>query len=134
MGLQIADIFFTLLHLIIIGFNLTGWIWPGLRRLHFYSILLTAGSWLILGIWYGLGYCPITDWQWQVKTKLGEENLPSSFIKYLADKLSGTSISASLIDWITALSFISVTFLTVYLNFFKRRSSDGIGRNSAIKK
>jgi hypothetical protein len=24
-------------------------------------------------MWYGLGYCPITHWQWIIKTKLGEK-------------------------------------------------------------
>lgn len=83
------DWFFTALHLIIIGFNLVGWIWRKTRALHFVFVLLTAGSWLILGIWFGLGYCPITDWQWQLKEKLGETNLPNSFIKYFVDKVTG---------------------------------------------
>lgn len=122
MWLHFADIFFTLVHLIIIGFNLTGWIWPPLRKLHFYCVLLTASSWLILGIWFGLGYCPVTDWQWQVKAKLGEQNLPNSFIKYLADKLTGRSIDASLVDFITATSFGIVAVLSVYFNFIAKRN------------
>lgn len=122
MWLHFADIFFTLVHLIIIGFNLTGWIWPPLRKLHFYCVLLTASSWLILGIWFGLGYCPVTDWQWQVKAKLGEQNLPNSFIKYLADKLTGRSIDASLVDFITATSFGIAAVLSAYFNFIAKRN------------
>lgn len=72
----LLDWFFTLLHVVIIGFNLTGWIWPSTRKLHFIFVLLTAGSWLILGIWFGLGYCPITDWQWQIKEQLGKPIFP----------------------------------------------------------
>ncbi len=120
MRLYILDIFFTLLHLTIIGFNLLGWIWKSTRKLHFYCILITSFSWLILGIWFGLGYCPVTDWQWQVKTKLGEQNLPDSFIKYLADKYTGDSISSSLIDYATALSFAIAAFLSVYFNFINK--------------
>lgn len=117
----ILDWFFTLLHLIIIGFNLLGWIWKKTRKLHFIFVLLTAGSWLILGIWFGLGYCPITDWQWQVKERLGETNLPNSFIKYLADGITGSDISTNIIDTVTALSFAIAVFLSVYLNFIKRK-------------
>ncbi len=119
--LQILDAFFTIFHLVIIGFNLSGWIWAKTRKLHFYFILLTAGSWFILGIWYGFGYCPITDWQWQIKEKLGEDNLPNSFVKYFADKVSGESISAVLIDRLTAAFFFLAVLLSVYANFIKKR-------------
>jgi hypothetical protein len=123
MSLHLQDLLYTLLHLVIIGFNLLGWIWPATRKLHFISVLLTAGSWLILGIWFGIGYCPITDWQWQVKEKLGEGNLPVSFIKYYADKISGQSINAALIDYLTAISFAAAALLSVYVNFIRRKGS-----------
>ncbi|MGY0036211.1 DUF2784 domain-containing protein [Pedobacter sp. NJ-S-72] len=98
------DWLFTLLHIVIIGFNLFGWIWPSTRKLHLIVVTLTLGCWLILGIWYGIGYCPITDWQWQIKEKLGEVNLPNSFVKYYADKISGQNISDALIDTITGIA------------------------------
>jgi hypothetical protein len=117
----IFDFLFTVLHLLIIGFNLLGWIWPSTRKLHFIVVLLTAGSWLILGIWFGLGYCPITDWQWQLKERMGETNLPNSFIKYYADKLSGRDISSDFIDAVTALGFASAAVLSVYVNFIRKK-------------
>jgi len=115
--LPILDSFYTLLHLLIIGFNLLGWIWPATRRWHVYGVLLTAASWLVLGIWYGIGYCPITDWQWDVKTRLGERDLPNSFIKYQVDKLTGIDSNPRWIDTITAVSFGIVFFIALYLNF-----------------
>ncbi|MCW3107811.1 MAG: hypothetical protein JWQ09_2317, partial [Segetibacter sp.] len=62
---------------------------PKTKKAHFISILLTAGSWFLLGIWFGWGYCPVTDWQWQVKEKLGEKGLPASFIEYYGEKITG---------------------------------------------
>jgi len=118
---EIFDYLFTILHLSIVGFNLLGWIWPATRKAHFIVVLLTAGSWLILGIWYGLGYCPLTDWQWQLKESMGETNLPNSFIKYYADKISGTDISSTFIDYLTAISFALAAMLSVYFNFIKRK-------------
>lgn len=118
---QLLDFFFTILHLFIVGFNLLGWIWKRTRRLHFILVLLTAGSWLVLGRWYGLGYCPITDWQWQLKTHLGETNLPNSFIKYYVDKVTGRDVSADFIDGATAIGFASAAILSVYLNFIKKK-------------
>lgn len=82
------DLFLTIVHLIIVGFNLFGWIPQKTRKLHFWFAMVTLGCWTILGIWYGLGYCPVTDWQWQVKKQLGEHGLPASFIKYYADRKS----------------------------------------------
>lgn len=119
---QFFDFFFTILHLFIVGFNLLGWIWQRTRRLHFILVLLTIGSWLVLGIWYGLGYCPITDWQWQIKTHLGETGLPNSFIKYYADKISGKDVPAGFIDAATAICFATAAVLSVYVNFIKRKT------------
>lgn len=122
MNLAVLDFLYTLIHLLIIGFNLFAWAFPATRRLHLYGVAVTLGCWLILGIWYGIGYCPVTDWQWQVKEQLGEQNLPNSFVKYYADKLTGTSVSSTLIDGITAGSFLLSILISVYLNFFRRSS------------
>ncbi|HEY0666612.1 MAG TPA: DUF2784 domain-containing protein [Sphingobacteriaceae bacterium] len=119
--LHLLDIFYTALHLLIISFNLLGWIWVQTRKLHFYGILLTAGSWFGLGFWYGFGYCPVTDWQWQVKEKLGEQNLPNSFIKYFADQISGADINPQIIDIATVTFFFLAAFLSVYVNFINKR-------------
>ena len=119
--LRLLDVFLTLVHLVIIGFNLFGWIWPATRKAHFICVLATAASWFLLGMWFGMGYCPVTDWQWRVKEQLGEHNLPASFIKYYADKISGRDISSSLIDGVTGISFLVAALLSVYLNFIKKR-------------
>ena len=121
MFLHVLDILLTLFHLVIIGFNLFGWIWK--PRLHLVLVLLTAGCWFILGIWFGWGYCPVTDWEWQIKEKLGEQDLPNSFIKYYADKISGQSINSALIDTLTAVCFFTAALISVYINFFRRKKS-----------
>jgi len=118
--LRLLDIFLTFIHLIIIGFNLFGWIWPATRKMHFICVLATAASWLLLGLWFGVGYCPVTDWQWQVKAQLGEHDLPASFIKYYADKITGKNISSSFVDLITAICFAVAALFSVYVNFIKK--------------
>ena len=118
--LRLLDIFLTFIHLIIIGFNLFGWIWPATRKMHFICVLATAASWLLLGLWFGVGYCPVTDCKWQVKAKLGEHDLPASFIKYYADKITGKNISSSFVDLITAICFAVAALLSVYVNFIKK--------------
>ena len=118
--LKLLDIFYTCLHLLIICFNLFGWIWSKTRKLHLVFVGLTLASWFILGIWYGIGYCPITDWQWDVKRKLGETNLPSSFVKYFADKITGNDYPAAFVDRVTLISFLVSIAITLYVNFFRK--------------
>ena len=119
--LYFLDALLTLVHLGIVAFNLFGWIPPATRKAHFISILLTAVSWFLLGIWYGMGYCPFTDWQWDVKSKLGEQELPGSFIKYFADKITGKNFSPSLVNNATAGLFFLAALLSVYVNFIMKR-------------
>ncbi|MET0393698.1 MAG: DUF2784 domain-containing protein [Chitinophagaceae bacterium] len=115
--LSFLNIVFTIAHLALVGFNLTGWIWKRTRKAHLITLLVTAASWFVLGIWHGWGYCPLTDWHWDVKTKLGERNLPNSFIKYFADKITGSDIDPSIIDAITLGSLIAAVLASVYVNF-----------------
>lgn len=119
--LGFLDIFYTFAHLALVAFNLTGWIWKRTRKAHFITLLITAASWFILGIWYGWGYCPLTDWHWEVKTKLGERNLPNSFIKYFADKMTGRDIDHAIIDAVTLGCLIAAVTASVYVNFFRAR-------------
>jgi hypothetical protein len=114
MMLQLLDLMLSLAHLTVIGFNLCGWIWPRTRRWHRWSVGLTASSWFLLGWWYGWGYCLLTDWQWQVKRKLGETELPASFIKYAADRITGLDFDAGLVDTITLVLFLVIIGLTLY--------------------
>ena len=121
--LFLLDGFLTFLHLAIVVFNLFGWIPRYTRNAHLFSIIITAASWFVLGIWFGIGYCPITDWQWQIKETLGEDNLPASFIKYYADKITGNQNDPDIIDKLTVGCFAFVALASIFLNlYFKKRS------------
>ena len=119
--LKFLDILLTFTHFAIIGFNLFGWIWQRTRKAHLITVAATAFSWFILGIWFGWGYCPITHWQWNVKRQLGETNLPNSFIKYYADKISGKDIDPKIVDTTTLIVFLTIIVLTIILNLLNRR-------------
>jgi len=120
--LRILDYFLGFLHIAFTLFNLLGWIWPKTRKIHFITIALTAASWFILGICYGWGYCFLTDWEWSIKEKLGEHNLPSSFIKYFVDKTSGSDINPAVVNIATLILFLAAALLTIYFNLFHRRA------------
>ena len=87
------DVTFLVLHTILIIFNLFGWIFRKTRRINLLSILLTVSSWLVFAPWYGLGYCPCTDWHWEVKRRLGETDLPNNYLTYLIDAWTGIAIT-----------------------------------------
>ena len=113
------DILFFVLHIVTIGFNLVGWIWPKTRKLHLTVVILTLASWLGLGIWFGFGYCFLTDWHWTIKEKLGEADLPNSFVKYFADQITGLDFDPGLIDGITLGAFGVAIGAAIYVNFMR---------------
>ena len=114
---ELLDPVFLLLHLIVICFNLIGWIWKIMRKAHLIVLAATLFSWFILGLKYGLGYCFLTDWHWEIKMQLGETNLPNSFIKYFFDQYTFLNLSAELVDIITIVALVLVILVTAYVNF-----------------
>ncbi|MDH5543067.1 MAG: DUF2784 domain-containing protein [Nitrospinota bacterium] len=115
--LPFLDSFFFIFHTLILFFNLFGWIWRSTRKANLALLSLTAFSWFGLGIWYSWGYCPCTDWHWQVKRSLGQQELPYSYIKYLLDTLLGTDLDAGLVDATTVALFLLALFISAYLNY-----------------
>jgi hypothetical protein len=121
---HILDIFFVIFHSSLIIFNLLGWIWKRTRRLNLIILLLTGSSWLVLGLITGtLGYCPLTDWHFTILEKLGRTDLPNSYIKYLADRLTGLEINASLTDIFTLYSFVATLAIPIFFNLKDCRTS-----------
>jgi hypothetical protein len=120
----LLDIFLTILHIILILFNMLGWIWPKWRKWHLITMAATLLSWFVLGIWFGWGYCFLTDWHWNIKTSLGETGLPNSFIKYGIDQLTGGNIDTRLVDISTLALFLVAILMTIYVNFIKKYRPD----------
>lgn len=111
------DIFFVVLHTSIIIFSLTGWIWKKSRKINLIILLVIGCSWLFLGMIVGVpGYCPLTDWHFTVLEKIGRTNLPNSYVKYLADRLTGKNFNPTLVDSITLFSYIMSLIISLVLN------------------
>ena len=114
---RILDIFFVIFHTSLILFNLFGWIWKRTRVANLITLSLTGGSWLILGLIVGMiGYCPLTDWHFNILYKLGKTDLPISYIKYLADRLTGLDFDQTLIDNATLYGFIIALIISLLIN------------------
>ncbi len=122
--------FFFVFHSCVIVFILFGWAWKKTRILNLVVIFLTAFSWFILGIWYGYGYCPSTDWHWRVRSRLGIRDLPESYTKFLVDSLTGADVSQRIVDIFTLILLLSALAVSLRLNIrdWRRRESPHIRR------
>jgi hypothetical protein len=114
---QILDVLFFAFHLLLIPFNLFGWIFKPLRKWNLITLGITAFSWFILGIFFGFGYCFLTDWHWQIREKLGYPNPYNSYIHFLVETLFDVHVSAALVDKFTAIFFVAAVVMSVATNF-----------------
>lgn len=115
--LNFLDISLAAFHGGLVLFNLTGWMCKKTRRSHLVVLGLTLLSWFGLGMFYGWGYCPFTDWHWQVKVRLGETDLPHSYIKYYLDYLTGRNWDSLQVDVVTLISGLTAFALSCWLNW-----------------
>jgi len=90
--------------------------WRKTRPANLIVILLTAFSWFFLGLWYGFGYCPSTDWHWQVRMRLGYRDLPDSYTKFLVETFTGWEVSQRIVDIFTVLVLMLALSASTYIN------------------
>ncbi len=114
--LAFLNIVFFVVHTAFTVFNLVGWIWRSTRKWHLLTLALTLLSWFGLGIWYGWGYCPCTDWHWEVRAKLGYRDTANNYIEFLVESLTGIAIAADHMEWILVGAMAVLTVLSVVLN------------------
>ncbi len=112
---------FFIAHNLLILFVLTGWLWCRARPWHLGLCVLTGLSWTLLGLIYGWGYCPLTDWHWQIREQLDYQQDPNSYLKLLFDSATGLSANAVVIDVLAVISLIAAAALNVGLMLMSRR-------------
>lgn len=116
----LLDLSFTIFHAALVVFNLAGWAWRKTRRLHLLTSGLTLLSWFGLGLVYGWGYCPCTDWHWRVKRRLGERNLPDSYVEYHVDLIPGLDPPPQLVDTAVVIAGVTAFLVSCWLNWKDR--------------
>ena len=112
----VLDWFFLIFHTSLTLFNLFGWIYKKTRKANLITLLLTGASWFILGLFFGIGYCPLTDWHFNILEKLGYTDLPVSYIKYLVDRIFNSDINAQLVENSTAIGFFVALSGAIFVN------------------
>jgi hypothetical protein len=123
MWYQFLNYFFFVFHTLFTIFNIAGWIFRKTRKWNLITLLLTAFSWFVLGIWYGWGYCLCTDWHWSVREHLGYHDQQNSYIQFLVFKLTGTNFNLQLVENCTLAAFIFSLVMSCWLNIrdYKRK-------------
>ncbi|MDP4261380.1 MAG: DUF2784 family protein [Bacteroidota bacterium] len=131
MWYQFLNYFFFTFHTLFTLFNITGWLFPKTRKWNLVTLLLTAFSWFVLGIWYGWGYCFCTDWHWEVRQQLGYHDQRRSYIHFLLQKLTGIDFNEQLVENVTLIVFLLSLVMSVWLNTrdWRKRKRERI-RNS----
>lgn len=121
MWYQFLNIFFFVFHTLFTLFNITGWLFRATRKWNLVTLLLTAFSWFVLGIWYGWGYCFCTDWHWDVREKLGFHDQQNSYIHFLLLKLTGINFNEDLVNNVTLIVFVISLIMSIWLNLRDRK-------------
>lgn len=121
MWYSFLNVFFFVFHTLFTLFNITGWMFHKTRRLNLITLLLTAFSWFVLGIWFGWGYCFCTDWHWKVREHLGYDDQRRSYIHFLLLKLTGIRFDETLVDNATLVIFLISLGISIRLNLKDRQ-------------
>lgn len=117
---EILNVGLFVFHTSWIAFNCLGWLWRRTRRWQLATVSLTALSWFGLGIWYGWGYCPCTDWHWQVRARLGYDD-PPSYIQLLIRELTGMELSSGRANALALATLAAAAVLSLVLNLQDQR-------------
>jgi hypothetical protein len=117
------DIFFFVFHTGLIFFVLAGWAPRRTRRAHLAVVFLVIFSWFGLGLRYGIGYCPSTEWHWLVRERLGYADMPNSYLKFVFDGLTGLDANGTVVDAVAFGTFLAAAGVSFSLNAarFKRK-------------
>lgn len=118
--LQVADIGFFVFHTGLVLFNLFGWAWKKTRRWNLYTLLATAFSWFVMGLWYGMGYCICTDWHMSIRRQLGYHDDSHTYIQLMVKLLTGANLDTGLVETITAAGFVFALVMSVATNLRDR--------------
>ena len=125
---EALNICFLVFHTLWIAFNCVGWGWRQTRRWHLATLALTALSWFGLGAFYGWGYCPCTDWHWQVRERLGYRD-PPSYVQLLIGMLTGKELDTESANVLALGTLIIAGVATAIVNVRDRRPRARNGRD-----
>ena len=123
-ALLLADWFLNILHFAIVAMLCFGWMSKRTRKFHRILISVVTLCWLAIGPLFGkaVGWCPVTDWAWQVRRARGETDLEYGYINYLTEKV-GIYMSNQTTDIAVGIIFAFIWVMTLFLWWRERQTS-----------
>lgn len=125
MLLSVLNIGFFVFHTALILFNVFGWAWRRWRKWNLATLLATAFSWGVMGLWKGMGYCVCTDLHWRVREAMGIHETSSSYIVLLTRTLSGWDPPIAVANTSALVVFLTSLALSIGLNVRDWRQGRG---------
>jgi hypothetical protein len=116
---ELLNIALFVFHTAWLVFTCIGWAWRRTRRWQLATVTLTALSWFGLGYWYGWGYCPATDWHWQIRARLGYDD-PPTYVQLLIREMTGIHLDTWTSNALSLTVLLTAAILTIVLNIRDR--------------
>ena len=110
--LSILNVFWFVVHNGLILFNLFGWIPRRTRKWHLAAIGMTLFSWLVMGAWWGWGYCWCADMHFNVRRRLGIHLGETSYTELLLNQIPGVTVSRHFADVLTVSVLVGILICT----------------------
>tara|TARA_B100001989_G_C24413747_1_gene400381 strand:- start:162 stop:716 length:555 start_codon:yes stop_codon:yes gene_type:complete len=110
-----VDSIFNLLHVFVILLNTLGWVSEKTRRVSLLFLILTIFCWSIMGLFFGIGFCPLTYLHSEYLNFKYSYILPFSYMDHFIINIIDFNISSKIIS-IVSITFV---FLSLYINLKK---------------
>lgn len=106
--LLLADTIFVL-HVALAIFYLTGWMFPKIRAIYLFLMILWPLSWIVLG------YCPPTKWEFSLRHKYDPSIDPNAeAIQYYVYKILGVKLSERKVFTFGLVVYVILIALSLY--------------------
>ena len=115
------DLIFNILHIAVILINCLGWTYKPVKKFSLYLILITLFSWSIVGIFGGIGFCPITYLHSKYLLSNHDYILPFSYLDYIFINNLDFDISSRTISLISIIVIFSSLYLSLAKNNIKSK-------------
>lgn len=125
----LLNFFFIVLHGVLLFFNIFGWIPRRTRLVHLITMVLTAGSWFLIGpmIWgweHGLNVCVITEWHNWVRIRMDYPPM-TNYASYLLNKIPGVDADMRTGEYVVGAGAVFALlgmFFTYTINLCRKRN------------
>lgn len=112
----LADNIFNILHILAILINCFGWAFSKTLKLNLWFLLLTISSWSILGLFFGIGFCFLTEVHSLALGLIGSPSINFSYLDYLLLVKLKIPISSNTISILSILAVFTSLGISIKKN------------------